>query len=156
MEMSLLFVCLGNICRSPLAKAAFRRRAGEARLVCRIDSAGTGNWHSGDPPDPRAVAEAMQHSIDISHYKARQITRADFSAFSHILALDLENLRNLKAIAPTSATARLSLLLDHVPGYEGRPVADPYCGDAADFARTWSEVDLAAQHLVADLKAAQS
>jgi len=148
----LLFVCLGNICRSPLAEAAFRHRATLAGLSCEADSAGTGDWHVGHPPDPRAIAEARRHAIDITPYRARQIIRADFARFTHILALDGQNLADLQTLAPPTATAHLALLLDYVPGRQGHAVADPYWGKAADFARTWDEVDAAAQALVAALK----
>jgi len=150
---SVLFVCLGNICRSPLAEAAFRHRAAEARLPHTADSAGTGDWHTGHPPDPRAIAEAARHGIDITTYRARQVTAADFTRFTHILALDAQNLSDLTRLAPPHATARLALLLDFVPGRTGQPVDDPYWGDAADFMRTWDEVDAAARALVDRLKA---
>jgi protein-tyrosine phosphatase len=148
-----LFVCLGNICRSPLAEAAFRAEAAKAGLDAEADSAGTGNWHVGSAPDRRAQAESRRHGIDISTYRARQVQREDFSRFTHILALDASNLGDLTAIAPPDATARLSLLLDHVAGLEGRSVADPYFGDDAGFAETWHEVCLAAQALVRELLA---
>jgi len=144
-----LFVCLGNICRSPLAEAAFRFRAAQAGLVAEADSAGTGDWHVGEPPDPRAIAEARRHGIDISTYRARQVVAADFARFTHVLALDTQNLADLARLAPSGASARLSLLLDLVPGMAGRTVADPYWGGAEDFMRTWGEVDAAARALVA-------
>jgi len=144
---SILFVCLGNICRSPLAEAAFRREAELAGLGIHIDSAGTGDWHIGKPPDPRAQAEALRHGIDISSYRARQVVARDFERFTHILALDRQNLADLEAIAPRLAQARLSLLLDHVDGLEGQAVADPYFGDSAGFAKTWEQVSLAARYL---------
>ena len=149
---ALLFVCLGNICRSPLAEAAFRAAAARAGLDALADSAGTGDWHVGHPPDPRAQAEAARHGIDITTYRARQVTAADFRRFSHVLALDSSNLGDLRAIKPRDATAKLSLLFDHVPGMSGQSVADPYCGGPADFARTWREVSLAAEALVATLR----
>jgi len=145
---AVLFVCLGNICRSPLAEAAFRHRAHEAGLAHTADSAGTGDWHVGRPPDPRAITEAARHGLDITPYRARQVTPADFTSFTHILALDAQNLADLQALAPPDATASLALLLDVVPGMTGQPVADPYWGDAADFMRTWEEVDAAARALV--------
>jgi protein-tyrosine phosphatase len=148
---ALLFVCLGNICRSPLAEAAFRRAAQEAGLDAQADSAGTGDWRLGAPPDPRAQAEARRQGIDISAYRARQVAPEDFRRFTHILALDERNLADLAAIAPAGATASLSLLLDHVRGLEGRSVADPYFGEDAGFAETWREVSLAAQALVREL-----
>lgn len=146
-----LFVCLGNICRSPLAEAAFRAEAEAAGLAAEADSAGTGDWHVGHPPDPRAIAEAARNGIDIAHYRARQVTRADFHAFTHIYALDADNFANLRRIRPSDGTARLSLLLDAVPGRKGEPVADPYYGDDAGFAVTWAEVSEAARAIVAEL-----
>jgi protein-tyrosine phosphatase len=150
---ALLFVCLGNICRSPLAEAAFRRSAEAAGLAADADSAGTGDWHVGAPPDRRAQAEAQRHGIDISGYRARQVAPEDFRRFTHILALDHRNLADLAALAPADATASLSLLLDHVAGLEGRSVADPYFGEEAGFAETWREVSLAAEALVRELGA---
>jgi len=150
---AVLFVCLGNICRSPLAEAAFRAEAAHSGLVALADSAGTGDWHIGSPPDRRAQAEARRHGLDISAYRARQVRAEDFRRFTHILALDARNLDDLAAMAPADATAQLSLLLDYVAGMEGQSVADPYFGDAAGFAETWREVNLAAQALVRDLLA---
>lgn len=149
---ALLFVCLGNICRSPLAEAAFRHAAARAGLKVEADSAGTGDWHVGQPPDHRAREEAWRHGIDISGYRARQVQPADFRRFDHVLALDDQNLRDLRKLRPHDGRARLSLLLDHVPGMVGQAVADPYWGDAAAFAATWREVSVAAEALVAMLK----
>lgn len=150
---SVLFVCLGNICRSPLAEAAFRRNAALAGIEAFADSAGTGNWHAGSPPDGRAQAVAMQHGIDISGYRARQVTRADFTRFDHIFALDDSNLDDLLAIAPSDRTASVSLLLDILPSRAGESVADPYFGGADGFDTTWSDVDAATRALVARLSA---
>jgi protein-tyrosine phosphatase len=147
-DPAILFVCLGNICRSPLAEAAFRSEAERHGIDVRADSAGTGDWHLGHPPDPRACAEALRHGIDISGYRARQVCAADFHSFSHIVALDHSNLKHLQAMAPRIAKASLSLLLDHVRGLEGQAVADPYFGEAEGFAETWRQVSLAAQALV--------
>jgi protein-tyrosine phosphatase len=137
---SVLFVCLGNICRSPLAEAAFRREAERLGLDAIADSAGTGDWHVGRPPDRRAVAIAARNGIDISHLRARQVSRADFEHFDHIVALDAANLRDLTRMRPAGGRAGLSLLLDHVEGREGEAVADPYHGDADHFELTWSDV----------------
>ena len=137
---SILFVCLGNICRSPLAEAALRAEAERLRLDLIVDSAGTGDWHAGEPPDPRAQATA------------RQVTQADFRRFTHVVALDHDNLDNLRRLAPADATAELSLLLDHVPGREGQAVADPYFGDDAGFEVTWAEVTAAAEQLAGRLR----
>lgn len=150
---AILFVCLGNICRSPLAEAALRARAEAAGLALEIDSAGTGGWHAGDAPDRRAQATAKRHGVDISGYRARQVARADFTRFTHIFALDRQNLDDLRQISPADSTARLALLLDMAPGMEGRAVADPYYGDAAGFETTWREVDAAAAAIVGRLLA---
>jgi protein-tyrosine phosphatase len=148
---TVLFVCLGNICRSPLAEAAFRHEAERIGLSATIDSAGTGNWHVGHPPDSRARAEARRHGIDISGYRARQVTPADFDRFDWIVAMDRENLANLKAMAPPGGDARLTLLLDNVAGRTGESVADPYFGQAEGFERTWRDVLAGARGLAAKL-----
>ena len=152
---SVLFVCLGNICRSPLAEGALRAEAMRAGLVLEVDSAGTGAWHSGEPPDPRAQAVAARHGIDISGQRARQIRPEDFQRFDHIIAMDHQNLSNLRKVAPADARARLSLLLDHVPGHEGQAVADPYFGNDTGFDATWSDVRAGARNLVAALARAE-
>lgn len=146
---SVLFVCLGNICRSPLAELAMRLAAAEAGLELHIDSAGTGDWHVGRPPDPRARAEAARHGHDIGHYRARQVDKADFLRFDHIIALDTSNRSDLQRLCPPTARANLSLLLDHVPGREGEDVFDPYYGAAAGFAETWADVSAGTAALAA-------
>lgn len=142
--VSVLMVCLGNICRSPLAEAALRHHAERLGLELVIDSAGTGDWHAGHPPDPRARQVALRlGGIDIGGLRARQVQAADFHRFDHIVAMDHSNLRNLSALAPAGAVAQLSLLLDHLPGHEGLAVADPYYGDDAGFEACWRQVDAA-------------
>jgi protein-tyrosine phosphatase len=144
---SVLFVCLGNICRSPLAEGAFRAEAERLGLEVEVDSAGTGDWHRGEPPDRRAIAAASRQGVDISVLRARQVTAEDFRRFTHILALDHDNLRNLRAMRPADGTAKVGLLLDHASGFEGKAVADPYYGDDAGFDVTWDEVAAAAKGL---------
>lgn len=150
-QPSVLFVCLGNICRSPLAEAALRAEAVAAGIAITIDSAGTGGWHAGDPPDPPARAEALRHGIDITAYRARQVTENDFRRFDMIFALDQQNLRDLARIAPRRASAKVGLLMDIVPGRGGTAVIDPYHGTDEDFAQTWEDVSLAAKQIVARL-----
>lgn len=149
---AVLFVCLGNICRSPLAEAAFRVEADRADLDVEVDSAGTGGWHAGEPPDPRAQAVARRNGVDISGYRARQVEPADFARFSHIVALDGDNFAVLRRLRPKEGAA-LSLLLDHVPGRRGEAVADPYYGADTGFDATWADVTLGARHLVRALTA---
>lgn len=150
---SLLFVCLGNICRSPLAEGALRAEAARRGLELTVDSAGTGDWHAGEAPDRRAQATARRHGVDVSGLRARQVARDDFVRFDHVIALDHENLANLRALAPADATAQLSLLLDWVPGRAGQAVADPWFGDDAGFETTWADVSAAARALADALSA---
>ena len=144
---AVLFVCLGNICRSPLAEAAFRRELKAIGLEAEADSAGTGDWHLGEAPDRRAQAVARRNGVDISGYRARLVTAEDFRRFSYIVALDRNNLAVLKAMKPADATAELSLLLDHVEGREGQAVADPYYGEEDGFDVTWADVTAGARAL---------
>lgn len=137
---AILFVCMGNICRSPLAEGALRAEAAARRIALRVDSAGTGGWHAGHAPDRRAVAVAARHGVDISGLRARKVKRDDFDRFDMVIALDRDNLADLARLRPEGARATLSLFLDHVPGRAGQSVADPYYGDDAGFDLTWRDV----------------
>lgn len=145
---AILFLCLGNICRSPLAEAAARAAFAEAGIAATLDSAGTGDWHVGRPPDRRAQAEARRHGVDISDLRARQLRPSDFRDFDLILAADAANLRDARALRPADATAALKLMLDLVPGRAGESVADPYYGADDGFATTWADVGAVAAALV--------
>lgn len=149
---AILFVCLGNICRSPLAEAAFRKASGQAGLDAVADSAGTAAYHVGAAPDERSIRTAARYGVDIAGLKGRQIAAADFTRFTHIFALDHANLRDIHAVKPADATAKISLLMDVVPGREGAAVADPYYGGEENFADTWEDVWMAAKALTAQLK----
>lgn len=124
---SLLFVCLGNICRSPMAEGVFRRMAAEAGLrdAIRIDSAGTGDWHVGEPPDRRAIAAAARRGIDITGLRARQVYENDLQSFGHILVMDRSNLAALQRMAVPGGTVP-ELFLRHAPGVGVDDVPDPY------------------------------
>lgn len=148
---AVLFVCLGNICRSPLAEAALRVEAAARGLEVEVDSAGVGGWHAGEPPDRRAQAVARRHGVDISAYRARKVTEDDFFRFTHIIALDRENLAALKALRPDGSTAEISLLLDYVKGREGQGVVDPWYGSLSGFEVTWSDVTAGAKGLAEKL-----
>jgi protein-tyrosine phosphatase len=137
-----LFVCLGNICRSPMAEGAFRAQAQERGLVCLIDSSGMASYHLGEAPDPRAIVVAERNGVNISGQSARQIERDDFNRFSYIVALDKANLEGLRAKAPREGTARLVMLMDAVEGRRGEPVPDPYYGEMEAFEAAWDMINL--------------
>ena len=124
--VSVLFVCLGNICRSPLAEGILRHMAEQKHLNWEIDSAGTGNWHVGDPPDARSVKVARQHGIDISGLRGRQFSAGDFDTFDRIYVMDLDNYRDVLRKARNDADRdKVQLLLEHQ-----QPVPDPWYDDA--------------------------
>ncbi|MDZ7600407.1 MAG: low molecular weight protein-tyrosine-phosphatase [Hoeflea sp.] len=133
-QLSVLFVCMGNICRSPLAEGIFRAVLSEAGLGGRvaIDSAGTGSWHQGDAPDPRSVETAARHGIDISAQRARQLAPEDFDRFDLIFAMDRSNEATLKARSPSSRHGRIFLFLDYTLGHRA-DVPDPYYGGTDGF-----------------------
>ncbi len=126
-DSSVLFVCLGNICRSPTAEAVFRERAARAGLAQRIvvDSAGTGDWHVGRPPDRRAIAHAAKRGYDLTPLRARQVAPGDFDRFRWILAMDEANLRDLRALRPRAHHGHLGLFLPRTPAYRPRRPAPP-------------------------------
>ncbi len=136
--IKVLFVCLGNICRSPTAEAIFRQRVAEAGLSesIQIDSAGTSNWHIGKAPDARTLAFALRRGYDMSPLRARQVTTQDFTEFDYILAMDEENLSNLCELKPDHYRGQLGLFLDFCQGQEYRQysqVPDPYYGGERGF-----------------------
>ncbi|HEY0123174.1 MAG TPA: low molecular weight protein-tyrosine-phosphatase [Rhizobium sp.] len=148
----ILFVCLGNICRSPLGEGILRAKAAERGLAARIetDSAGTGGWHQGDGPDPRSIAVGLEHGIDISGLTARKVRTADFSEFDMIFAMDRNNLRDLVKIAPHDSAADIHLFMDFVSG-ENRDVPDPYYGDSRDFEAIYHMLSAGCDRLLAIL-----
>jgi protein-tyrosine phosphatase len=129
-----LFVCLGNICRSPMAEGVFRRMAAETGLAVKADSAGLGGWHMGDAPDRRAQAAALARGADISRLRARQVTAEDYRAFDLMLAMDRSNLTTLRARTPPGARARTTMLLDYAPEAGADEVRDPYYDNSFDAA----------------------
>ncbi len=128
--VKVLFVCTGNICRSPTAEGVFRRLVEEAGLSHAIaaDLAGTHGYHVGEPPDPRSRQAARTRGVDLSALRARKLVAADFTAFDHILALDHGHLAHIRRMAPPNATAAVGLFLA-----EGGEVPDPYYGEADGF-----------------------
>ncbi|MEM9634639.1 MAG: low molecular weight protein-tyrosine-phosphatase [Pseudomonadota bacterium] len=148
MPHAVLFVCLGNICRSPLAEGVFRSIVEQAGLADNflIDSAGTGAWHIGNPPDPRSVEIAAKHGLDISGQRARQVSERDFERFDTILAMDHNNLSSLKPMARHSAAA-VRLFLNAPPS----DVPDPYYGGPDGFEDVYQLVLAGGQKLLNDL-----
>lgn len=151
--MRILFVCLGNICRSPTAEGIFRRRLAEAGLVeaVTVDSCGTGSWHIGKSPDSRAQAAARQRGVDLSQLRARQLEAVDFDRFDYLLAMDDDNLASLEAMRPVDCTAHIGLLLDFA-GQPGRAVPDPYYGGEQGFDEVFDLVERAADGLIGHLR----
>jgi len=129
--MRILFVCLGNICRSPSAHGVFRAKARAAGLSITIDSAGTGSWHIGNPPDKRALKAAAARGYDLSDLRARQLTAADFSNFDRLYAMDRSNLRAIEALRPKGNTTQAVLFLDLLDQPQS-DVPDPYYDNSFD------------------------
>ena len=152
-----LFVCLGNICRSPTAEVVFRARAQRAGVAQRVivASAGTGDWHVGEPPDRRAIAHAAKRGYDLEQLRARQVTSVDFERFDWILAMDQSVLRELKLLQPAAYGGRLGRFLDFAPHVGLRDVPDPYYGCASHFERVLDLVEHASDGLLAHLFEAQ-
>ncbi len=150
----ILFVCLGNICRSPTAEGVLRDlvRKTVPALQVDIDSAGTAGYHIGAAPDPRSQGAALRRGIDISDLRARQVSRSDFTAFDLILAMDRDNLRDLQAKRPRTSTAKLRLFLEYAPQTGLLEIPDPYYGGGADFELVLDLCDAAARGLIAALQ----
>ena len=156
--MRLLLVCLGNICRSPMAEGALRARIEASPLKGRVqvDSAGTGGWHAGQPPDPRAIACARGHGVDIATLRARRIDAEDFSRFDWILCADRDNLHDVGRRAPPAARQRLALWLPWAGVAGAEDLADPYTGGARQFEQVWERVQQAAAGTVQRLSRAMA
>ncbi len=133
--MNLLFVCMGNICRSPVVEAVVRSEFAHAGLVVNVASAATESYHIGGKADARSIASAWAHGYDVSAHRARQVAEADFAAFDALLAMDGTNLRALRARCPSGHASRLALFLPFAGLDTPTEVPDPYYGDAADFER---------------------
>ncbi len=149
----LLFVCLGNICRSPMAEGAFRRVAAEQGVLGRfeIDSAGLSDWHVGQAPDNRAQRAASRRGIDISGQSARQIAREDFARFDLLLVMDGSNYDELAELAPRNAKHKIRRLLDFAPHAGTKDVPDPFFGEAEGFDHALDLIEEAARGLLTEL-----
>lgn len=153
-RISLLFVCMGNICRSPMAEGHFRKvLARHARhLDVHVDSAGTHGFHIGSPPDQRAQAAARRRGIDISGLTARSVIDADFERFDLILAMDRDNREELLAMADPACHDRIRLLLDFSRNHAGADVPDPYYGGKLGFERVLDLIEDAADGLLEEVR----
>ncbi|MFV8817360.1 low molecular weight protein-tyrosine-phosphatase [Haliea sp. E17] len=153
-----LFVCLGNICRSPTAHGVFEQMVRERGLHERIeiDSCGTGDWHIGHPADRRAAAAAARRGYDLSHLRARQVIPADFDAFDYVLAMDAQNLADLEAMRPAHFDGVLSLFLDFAQQVAEREVPDPYYGGEDGFDHVLDLVENASAGLLREILGADT
>ncbi len=148
-------LCMGNICRSPMAEGALRARLQAAGLAgeVEVDSAGTGDWHVGDPPDPRAIATAVAHGVDIAMLRARELAIEDFDRFDWILCADRDNLARVRAYLPPAARARAMLLREWAECGGAAEIPDPYSGGSREFEHAWSLLDEATMRIAERLRA---
>jgi protein-tyrosine phosphatase len=153
MTRKVLLVCLGNICRSPTAEGVLRGIAAREfpALKIEIDSAGTADYHTGEPPDRRAVAAARRRGYDIAGLRARQVQPADFDRFDFVLAMDRSNLAEIESRRPQGASAQVSLFLEFAPDAGASEVPDPYYGGVEDFERVLDLCEAGARGLLSRL-----
>ncbi|HZW86209.1 MAG TPA: low molecular weight protein-tyrosine-phosphatase [Gallionella sp.] len=153
-DTGVLFVCMGNICRSPTAEAVFRHYVENAGLTGRIliDSAGTHDYHIGSPPDLRARRAAQQRGYDLSGLRGRQVEKGDFHRFDYVLAMDRTNLAILDRLAPPDSVKKAQLFLEYARHHNEREVPDPYYGGADGFERVLDMVEDAAEGLLQHIR----
>lgn len=153
-SVSVLFVCMGNICRSPTAHGVFRKLIEEEGLagLIDVDSAGTHAYHVGNDPDRRAQATARSRGIDLSDLRARQARSEDFHAFDYVIAMDQENYLSLRGICPAGMEERIFMFLDFAPDLGESEVPDPYYGGAQGFERVFDMVEAASYGLLQDIR----
>jgi protein-tyrosine phosphatase len=149
-----LFVCMGNICRSPTAEGVFRKLLAERapELEVHVDSAGTHDYHAGEPPDPRAIRAAERRGVDLTRLRARQVTGRDFERFELVLAMDDKNLEMLRGFSPPEYHARIRLLLEFAPHLGRLDVPDPYYGGSTGFEYVLDLVEEASIGLIEHLR----
>ncbi len=149
-----LFICLGNICRSPTAEGVFRLmvQAGGLQNHIEVDSAGTGHWHIGNPPDPRAIEAAAQRGVAIDNLQARQISKQDMEYYDYIIGMDKDNIRSLQRIAKPSQRSKIHLFLAFAPEVGEREVPDPYYGNEDGFPHALALIEQASVGLLAHIE----
>jgi protein-tyrosine phosphatase len=142
MQTKILMVCLGNICRSPLAEGILQSKVDASQVY--VDSAGTGSWHVGHAPDPRSIAVAKQHGLDITQQRGRQFSEEDFVNFDHIFVMDISNKENVLKLAKTTRDKqKVQLILDCIFPNENVDVPDPYYGGDMGFENVYKMLDSA-------------
>jgi protein-tyrosine phosphatase len=153
-KIRVLFVCMGNICRSPTAEAVFRHAVIEARLneAIECDSAGTHGYHIGDPPDRRSQQAALRRGYDMSELRGRKVGRNDFEQFDHVVAMDRKNLSLLEELCPAKYAHKLALFCDFHEKYAGREVPDPYYGGPQGFEEVLDMIEAVSISIVARLR----
>ncbi|MBR8184375.1 low molecular weight phosphotyrosine protein phosphatase [Burkholderia ambifaria] len=153
-RVAICFVCLGNICCSPTAEGVMRHQVDAAGLAehIAIDSAGTGDWHVGEPPDTRAQAAARIRGYDLSALRARQVSAADFERFDLLLAMDEANLAELRRRCPPEHRDKVRLLMEFAAGAAETEVADPYFGGPQGFDQVLDQVERACAGLLDTLR----
>jgi len=153
-QIKILFVCMGNICRSPMAEGVFKHFVAQAGLQDLIasDSAGTHDYHVGDPPDPRALRASERRGYDLSALRGRQVSRGDFGEFDYLLAMDETNLRVLERLCPSQHAHKLKLLMEFSTRQALREVPDPYYGGEPGFEHVLDLVEQATQGLLNHLR----
>jgi protein-tyrosine phosphatase len=154
MAIKVLFVCMGNICRSPTAQGVFETLVADASLAdhIQVDSAGTHAYHIGKSPDNRASEAALRRGVDLSSQRARRITPADFVEFDYVVAMDLSNYEDLSAQCEPEQLPKLRLFLEFAPDLEAQEVPDPYYGGVTGFERVLDLIEEAAKGLLADIR----
>lgn len=152
--VKVLFVCMGNICRSPTAHGVFRALVEQEGLaeVIEIDSAGTHAYHVGSEPDRRAQETARRRGIDLSDLVARRVEGVDFESFDYVVAMDQDNFMSLSAICPDQHVDKIHMFMDFAPAMRTREVPDPYYGGASGFERVFDLVQAAAEGLLAEIR----
>lgn len=149
--VSVLFVCTGNICRSPTAEAVFRARIRKKGVSASYDSAGTFGYHIGEPPDHRAIQAARDHGIDMSDIVARKINDNDFESFDYIIAMDKGHERTMRRMIPETYHSKIKLFLDFHDQYKGMDIPDPYYGDREGFQKTYDLIEEGVDALITEI-----
>ena len=146
--MKLLFVCLGNICRSPLAEGIMKHKIAEQGLDWEVDSAGTGGWHAGDLPDSRSIQVAKKHGVDLTYQRARKLRSIDYEAFDRIYVMDSMNYQDVKKLANEDEYDKIELIMNEVEPHRNINVPDPYYGEGDGFEHVFQMLDRACDAII--------